>query len=262
MSYVDLHCHLLPGVDDGAPTLDHSAAYARRLRAEGTRDVLVTPHVNDIWSLDILSIPERVAQLSDDLRRRGLALRLHAGAEVAHTRAAGLSQEELETVAVGPAPARWLLLEAPFTGIDDEFLEVARELRARGVGAVIAHPERAPGVAEDGFRHLLALVAEGAVLQVNVCSLLGNNGLTAQEVAVRLLRNGLAYVIASDAHPGSRDHSLQLGFHLALRAGASSEQAWRLTQANPRFLLRHGIPADRPELVPADASQPAASQRS
>jgi NAD(P)-dependent dehydrogenase (short-subunit alcohol dehydrogenase family) len=93
VSYVDLHCHLLPGVDDGAPTMEHSAAYAKRLRAEGVRDVLVTPHVNDIWPLDVLSIPERVAELSDELRRRGLALRLHAGGEVAHERAVELTDE-------------------------------------------------------------------------------------------------------------------------------------------------------------------------
>jgi protein-tyrosine phosphatase len=77
---------------------------------------------------------------------------------------------------------------------------------------------------------------------VNVCSLLGNNGLTVQETAVSLLRNGLAYVIASDGHPGTRDHTLALGFTLTQRAGASSLQAWRLTQANPRFLLVNGIP--------------------
>jgi protein-tyrosine phosphatase len=259
VSYVDLHCHLLPGVDDGAPNIDHSASYANRLRSEGIRDVLVTPHVNEIWSLDPLSIPERVAELSDELRRRGLALRLHAGAEVAHQRAAELTDDELDCVTVGPGQARWLLLEAPFTGLDDEFLEIACDLRARGVGTVIAHPERSPGVADDGFRRLLTLLAEGSVAQVNVCSLLGNNGLEVQEVAVRMLRSGLAYAIASDGHPGSRDHTLQLGFHLALRAGAGSVQAWRLTQANPRFLLRHGIPADRPELA---LPQPAASQLS
>jgi protein-tyrosine phosphatase len=80
------------------------------------------------------------------------------------------------------------------------------------------------------------------VLQINVCSLLGNHGLSVQETAVHLLRSGLAYVIASDGHPGSRSQTLRLGFELAMRAGASSIQAWRLTQANPRFLLHQGIP--------------------
>jgi protein-tyrosine phosphatase len=95
----------------------------------------------------------------------------------------------------------------------------------------------------SGRAHLEGLRAEGALLQVNVCSLLGNHGLEIQETATALVRAGAAFCLASDGHPGSREHTLQLGFHLLLRAGASSAQAWRLTQANPRFLLRHGVPA-------------------
>ena len=84
---------------------------------------------------------------------------------------------------------------------------------ARGFGLVIAHPERARGLFSDGGWQLLrGLVAEGALLQINVCSLLGNNGLEAQEAAVGLLRSGYAFTLASDAHPGTRDHTAALGF--------------------------------------------------
>ena len=89
---------------------------------------------------------------------------------------------------------------------------------------------------------------------MNVCSLLGNNGLEIQETAVALLRSGLAYVIASDGHPGMRDHTVALGFVLAQRAGASSIQAWRLTQDNPRFLLLHGIPRTASSSAATDAA--------
>ena len=108
---------------------------------------------------------------------------------------------------------------------------------------LLAHPERAAGVLGAGRERLEALRAGGALLQVNVCSLLGNHGLDVQETAARLVRRGMTYCLASDGHPGTRDHTLQLGFHLLLRAGASSAQAFRLTQANPRFLLHQGIPS-------------------
>ena len=75
-----------------------------------------------------------------------------------------------------------------------------------------------------------------------MCSLLGNHGLDAQDLAVELVRTGLAYCLASDGHPGTREHTLQLGFHLLIRAGATGVQAYRLTQANPRFLLTQGTP--------------------
>jgi protein-tyrosine phosphatase len=254
MSYVDLHCHLLPGVDDGAETLESSVRHARRLAAEGVRDVLVTPHLNGIWSLAPTSIPRRVAEVQRAVDAAGLGVRLHTGGELAHTRLGDLSDDELEVIASGPRGARWVLLETPFDGVGADFVRAADELRRRGFGALLAHPERAPGIEEDGLDRLRPLLARGALLQVSVCSLLGNHGLAAQETAVDMLRSGLGHVLASDGHPGTRDHTLQLGFHLAMRAGASSAQAWRLTQANPRFLLEHGI-------LPSPASAPPARAR-
>ncbi len=243
MSYVDLHLHLLPGVDDGAPDEATALAHARRLAAEGVRDVTVTPHVNRYWPLEVSTIPQRVAELALLLEEHAIGVRVRPGGELDARHARECSDAELELIAQGPAGSRWLLVEAPFRGLDATFAADCDALLRRGFGAVIAHPERAAGAGTPtGVHALCSLLATGVVAQVNVCSLLGNNGLDVQESAVSLLRAGLAYVIASDGHPGTRDHTLALGFVLAQRAGASSVQAWRLTQANPRFLLTHGIP--------------------
>jgi protein-tyrosine phosphatase len=243
MSYVDLHLHLLPAVDDGAQDEAVAVAFARRLATEGVREVVATPHINRHFRLDIDSIPERVATLSGALREHGIAVRVRPGGEVDARHARGIGDAELDLIAHGPPGSRWLLVEAPFRGLDAAFLEDCAALGARGFGAVIAHPERAAGAGTpEGAEALRSLLAAGAVAQVNVCSMLGNNGLEVQETAVNLLRSGLAYVIASDGHPGMRDHTLALGFVLAQRAGASSVQAWRLTQGNPSFLLAHGLP--------------------
>jgi protein-tyrosine phosphatase len=243
MSYVDLHLHLLPGVDDGAQDEHDALVHARRLAVEGVREVTVTPHISPSWPLEVASIPGRVAALQKAIDKRSLGVRLHAGGEIHPRSAAGLTDGELEILANGPPGSRWLLLEAPFGGVGDHFIGICDGLRARGFGLVIAHPERAGRLLDDGGVDLLRTqLHAGAVLQINVCSLLGNHGLSVQETAVHLLRSGLAYVIASDGHPGSRSHTLRLGFELAMRAGASSVAAWRLTQANPRFLLHQGIP--------------------
>jgi protein-tyrosine phosphatase len=253
MSYVDLHLHLLPGVDDGARDERAAVAHARRLAAEGVREVVATPHINSYWDVEISSIPGRVLALARALRDHGIRVRVHAGGEVDAGHARVCTDAELDLIAHGPWGSRWLLVEAPFRGLDEAFAADCAALAARGFAAVIAHPERAAGAGEPGGTAALrALLAAGAVAQVNVCSLLGNNGLEIQETAVAMLRSGLAYAIASDGHPGTREHTLALGFVLAQRAGASSVQAWRLTQANPRFLLAHGIPpAPSPATVEA-----------
>jgi protein-tyrosine phosphatase len=249
MSYVDLHCHLLPGVDDGAATEDEALAHVRRLHAEGVRDVACTPHVkaDTFPGVRLEEIAGRVAALQAAADGERLRVRLHTGGEVAHSDALELSRAELELVAQGPVDARWILLECPFAGVGDDFVTAARRLSDLGFGLVLAHPERARGVLADGRERLETLRAAGALLQVNVCSLLGNHGLGVQETATTLVRSGTAFCLASDGHPGSREHTLQLGFHLLLRAGASSTQAWRLTQANPRFLLLSGTPGLRVE---------------
>ena len=245
MSYVDLHCHLLPGVDDGAATLEDALAHARRLDAEGVRHVACTPHVKAAAFPRVHpeEIAARTAGLQRAIEAEGLRVRLHAGGEVAHEDALALPPPALELVAQGPRGGRWILLESPFGGFGDDFVEAAERLTGLGYGLLLAHPERAAGVLGEGRERIEALRAAGALLQVNVCSLLGQHGLAVQEAAAALVRSGTAFCLASDGHPGTREHTLQLGFHLLLRAGASSAQAWRLTQANPRFLLRSGIPA-------------------
>jgi protein-tyrosine phosphatase len=249
MSYVDLHCHLLPGLDDGAATMAETIRHARRLHAEGVRDVACTPHIkrSDFPDLVLGELAARREQAQRAIAADGLAVRLHPGGELAHEDALVLEPEQLEEIAQGPTDARWLLLECPFAGIEDDFVAAARRLAALGYGTLLAHPERAAG----GHQRLWPLLEAGALLQVNVCSLLGNHGLDIQELAADFVRRGLAYCLASDGHPGTREHTLQLGFHLLLAAGASSAQAYRLTQSNPRFLLLQGIPSFDVEAVPA-----------
>ncbi len=244
MSYVDLHCHLLPGLDDGAATDEDMLRHARRLHAEGVRDVACTPHIkrDEFPGVPIRELADRVAAAQTTIARAGLAVRLHVGAELAHRDALMLPESDLARIAQGPQDHPWLLLECPFDGFDDDFALACRRLHGLGYGLLLAHPERSAGLlTDDGLQRLHLLLAQGVLLQVNVCSLLGNHGLDAQDASVRLVREGLAYCLASDGHPGSREQTLQLGFHLLLRAGASSTQAYRMTQANPRQLLRDGV---------------------
>lgn len=244
MAYMDLHLHLLPGVDDGAPSVDVALQHARRLVADGVAEVAVTPHIgHPVWPLDPLEVPRLTVQLQDRLDVERIPLLLHPAGEIHASAATRLTAEELDAISLGPPEGRWVLLEAPFAGIDEAFLEGCAAIRAHGYALVLAHPERSKGFLADGLARLARELAAGAVLQVNACSLLGRHGPEARDGAERLVRSGLAYVIGSDGHPGTREHTVATGHAAAVAAGASPGRAKRLTRTNPRFLLRHGVPA-------------------
>jgi len=244
MSHVDLHLHLLPGVDDGPEDEAASLTHAARLAEGGVHEATVTPHVGHPWfPIDVGSIPERTRALQAAIDGAGLDLRLHPGGEIHPEGATSLNAAQLDVIAHGPPGARWVLLEVPFAGIDERYLESCAHVRARGFGILIAHPERAHGFLTGGGDVLRGELEAGALLQVNVCSLLGRQGPEAHAGAIKLVREGLAYVLASDGHGGNRAHTLAAGTFAARAAGASREYSERLTSANPRFLLEHGIPA-------------------
>jgi protein-tyrosine phosphatase len=246
----DIHCHLLPGVDDGAADLGESIAMAADAGRDGTGTVVATPHVRLDHVVDVTDLPDRVRELAAELRRAGLALALRCGGELGHEMVGRLSQPELETIALGPPHARWLLLETPFSGIDDEFHAAADELRDRGFGVVLAHPERARGVTDHDFRALRRELAAGSLAQVNVWALAGRQGADAEMAAAELIRRGLAGAIASDSHPGWKTPTLTTAHAAAERHGLDPKTLRRLTGSAPTRLLARGLPLS-PELAAA-----------
>ena len=237
---MDLHSHLLPGLDDGAATMEETRRFARRLDAEGVRDVACTPHIKRAHfpAIDLHELAGRREAAQRVLDADGLDVRLHPGGELADEDALELDERELRLIAQGPAHAPWLLLECPFAGLDHVFDAAVRRLMGLGYGVLLAHPERVSGPLDRLQPHLEA----GALLQVNVSSLLGDHGPQARETAVRLVREGRAYCLASDSHPGTRELTLPYGHRALLRAGVSEVQAERLTRSNASFLLRQGVP--------------------
>ncbi|MGH2713266.1 MAG: CpsB/CapC family capsule biosynthesis tyrosine phosphatase, partial [Thermoleophilaceae bacterium] len=151
MDHVDLHFHLLPGVDDGPADLPESLELARAALAVGTGAIVATPHVRaDLGPTDAREIDARVRDLRASLGAANVPLRVGCGAELGHEMVFRLRQDELDMLAQGPPGARWLLVEAPFEGIGEDFHAATAELRARGFGVLVAHPERSADAALDG----------------------------------------------------------------------------------------------------------------
>jgi protein-tyrosine phosphatase len=245
MDRVELHFHLLPGVDDGPADLPAALELAREAVADGTRLVTCTPHVRDV---DVSEIPERVRELRSALDRAGIGLEIRDGAELAWDDLDGLDGASLDGLAQGPAGRRWLLLEAPLPGAGEleDFEAGARELRDRAFGLLIGHPERSPAVTGTPGA-VDRLLAAGDRLQLNGSSLTGRHGAGARAAGLELARAGDIAVIASDAHrPTVRGPVLGQAVSVLRQNGVDADAAQRLTAANPRALLERGLaPARR-----------------
>ena len=247
MSYAEIHFHLLPGIDDGPSSIEESVALAAAAAAEGTRTIVTTPHVHPTFPTDVSTLPDRVRELRARLASERIGIDVLCGAELAHDMAARQSDADLETIAHGPPGRRWLLLEAPLTGLDDDYSVAADELRERGFGVVVAHPERALGLAEAGWRALEHELAAGSALQVNAWSVAGLYGERVRTTALGLLRAPRA-AVASDAHGGPRMPALALALEALAAAGVGD--APRFVSAAPYGLLERGLAA-RPDSLAA-----------
>jgi protein-tyrosine phosphatase len=235
----ELHFHLLPGVDDGPTSMEESLELARMAVADGTDTITVTPHARDV---DVLTVPERVAELRAALKEAAIPLRVLEGVELAQDDIARLTPEELEIAAQGPSGHRWVLLEAPLFLEAPGLLNAATELRSRGYGLLIGHPERCPSLMADGGG-LDELLAFGARLQINGSSLTGRHGEDARRWALALAADGRADVIASDAHRPTRGPVLGEAVAILAEAGVGRHAAERMASATPRAFLDEGLRA-------------------
>jgi protein-tyrosine phosphatase len=240
VGFTDLHCHVLPGVDDGPQTMAETVAYAAAAARAGTSTIVATPHVEQV---DVRELPDRVRAVRAALSAEGIGLDVRCGGELRPFSVGDLRDDELDLIAHGPAEARWVLYEVPFHGPDDEFVAGARELRARGFGALLAHPERSTGMLERGLPVIEALVAEGALVAANVGPLLGREGDGRRRAAEHLLRRGVPAVVASEAHAPDRAYTLAMGAEAVQRATGRADLARRLTSDAPARLLDEGLGA-------------------
>lgn len=195
---VDLHCHLLPLVDDGPASVEQALLLAEQASNEGVTRIIATPHLfHPQFETTDVDVRLTVAELNVLLKQRNIPITVYPGHEV---RLTGELIEEVKTGAVLPlADSRYLLVEFPSTGIPSYARQVFAELISDGYIPVIAHPEKNKAIIQNPTL-LFDLISNGAISQVTCASLIGKYGKDVQRFAVALLENGLAHLVASDAH--------------------------------------------------------------
>ncbi|MGI8921075.1 MAG: tyrosine-protein phosphatase [Solirubrobacteraceae bacterium] len=233
---IDLHSHVLAGLDDGPAQVGGSIAMARVAAEEGTRRLVATPHVNETFHPQPSEIAIAVAALNVQLARSGIALDVVAGAELALTRLVELEDAVGEGYALGGGP--WLLVESPYSPEAGDFDRVLVELARRGDRIVLAHPERCPTFQRDPAR-LRKLSDAGVLNQVTADSLGGRFGIEVRRFALTLLRDDLVHVIASDGHDHhNRPPRIAQALDAVAREVGGLDARWQwLTEAMPAAIL-------------------------
>jgi protein-tyrosine phosphatase len=212
---IDLHTHILPGVDDGSRTLGDALEMARAALDDGIRTVAATPHVRGDWPTTAETMETGVVDLREALAEAAVPLQLLPGGEIALDRVDVLTEKELQRFGLGGNPD-YVLLEFPYYGWPLALGPRVLELRERGVTPVLAHPER-NGEVQANPERLRPLVEAGALCQVTAASLDGRIGRRSRVAGFTLIEAGLAHLVASDAHTpdvrgiGMRDAALEVG---------------------------------------------------
>lgn len=239
---IDLHLHILPGIDDGARSFDESLSMARTAVESGITVVAATPHVRDDYPTEAGTMERLVGELRDALAAEGLPLEVRPGGEVAVEWLERLSDDEIARFGLGGSP-RHLLVECPYGGWPLDLGDRLFELRLRGFTPVLAHPERNDEV-QRSPEVLRPVVEAGAFVQITAASIDGRLGRRAWKTASRLLDLGLAHLLASDAHsPDVRGG----GFAAAVRRIDNDALAAWLTREVPEAILAgEAAPPGRP----------------
>ena len=209
---IDLHCHILPGVDDGSLDLADSLAMARQAVDDGIELVCATPHIRHDHDVRIEQLAGRVEELNRALRDEGLPLEVLQGGEVAETAVEGLGEEELSRVALGGG--NWILLEPAPGPLGDTLIARVGHLAERGHRALIAHPER--HLSADMYERIAALIANGALVQATADFFLRERFADGMRMLAEL---GLVHIISSDAHSSHGGRPLHLREAFSVLAG-------------------------------------------
>jgi len=195
---IDLHTHILPGLDDGVDTLEAGVDLARRAVESGVEAIAATPHVRADYPTSVEAMMQSLAALRACIEFEDLPIRILPGGEIGLEQLDLRGPEELRGFGLG-GNASYLLVEAPYGVLPIDFEERLFRLRLLDFTPVLAHPERSIALREDPAL-LERVVASGVLVQLTAGSLAGTEGESARNTAFALLDAGLAHCVASDAH--------------------------------------------------------------
>ncbi len=237
VSMIDLHAHVLPGLDDGPSDESDALALLHAARAAGTRIIAATPHLRaDFPAVRVERLADACARLSERLDSDDVGPELVVGGEVDIEWALAASDEQLRLASYCQR-GNDVLVETPYPPLTPVFEEMLFQVAARGYRVLLAHPERNPSFQRDPKR-LEALVARGTLLQLTASSLLRSRRRSpSRALAHHMVRRRLAHVLASDAHSAGPWRPPHLAAGVEVVANIDGDLAAWMVGAAPEAIL-------------------------
>lgn len=197
--FIDIHTHILPGIDDGPQTLESSAAMARCYTEVGITQIITTPHFipGTAWAAGREQIVVKIQELTDFLQEEQIPLHILPGMEIAYHKKL---LDRFEKGLLQPlANSSTYLLEPSFQDNAEDLLLCSKKLREKGQHVILAHPERI-NTFQESLKPLVEEIHNGLEVQLNTGSVLGKFGSASRDTAMRLIDKKSVHYLASDAH--------------------------------------------------------------
>jgi len=253
---VDIHHHLLPGLDDGAKDMETSVAMAKFAAADGITHVVCSPHANGTYDYDPAVNQAKTEELRARLAAEGIQLTLGSGCDF-HLSFDNVNQAKADPARFSINGLGYLLVEVADYSIPPGITETFYELQLAGLTPILTHPERNPTLQKDPAR-MADWLRGGVLIQVTADSLTGHKGKSAQRMAFELLEKRWVHFLATDAHnttsrpPRMRDaHNL-----VATKYGASYAHALCLTNPLAVFLGKQFEVEEEPHGLYEEVKEP------
>ncbi|MEP6643918.1 MAG: CpsB/CapC family capsule biosynthesis tyrosine phosphatase [Acidobacteriaceae bacterium] len=230
---IDIHCHILPDVDDGPKSWESATEMCRMALADGIEHMVATPHSNERYHYD----REYLSRLLNDLRERiGENPKLSLGCDF------HMSYENLQSALSDPdryciEGTHYMLAEFSNYGVPPQLDQSLTQLRTLGITPIITHPERNP-ILQQNLQRVLGWIELGCAVQITASTLTGFWGAQASQAADWLLKNNAVHVVATDAHDTKRRVPILSAARASIAETFGSDIARALVEENPRAIIR------------------------
>ncbi len=255
LKMIDLHCHILPGLDDGPQTMDEAVQMCQMAFHDGVRTIVATPHVLDgVYQNSKAMILKGIQKLNAEIQTHhsGLPLNILPGSDIHFSEAIIQQIDQGEATTIGDL-GKYMLVEFPFQAIPFQAEKILFQILDRGWIPILTHPERNLEVMRKPERYY-EMIRMGCLGQVTAMSLTGEFGSQVKQLAEKLMQSHLVHLMASDAHSADRRPPILSSGVKAAEKLVGKTEAEKMVSDYPRAILE-GKKLDLPDPMPVESSK-------